>query len=109
MRGGDSHWPEVVKTTGTLGQGEGAYVVDQLTPPTENPWKRRVRFGGLDFFKDGKRAALSTWDGDIWIVSGIDEKLDNLVWKRFASGAYETLGLKIVNDVIYTSGRDQIT
>jgi hypothetical protein len=35
-----------------------------------------VRFGGFDFFSDGKRAAFCTHDGDIWIVSGIDEKLD---------------------------------
>jgi hypothetical protein len=63
----------------------------------------------MDFFSDGKRAALCTHDGDIWIVSGIDEKLENLRWRRFASGQFETLGLVIVKDVIYTSGRDQIT
>jgi hypothetical protein len=68
-----------------------------------------VRFGGLDFFKDGRRAALCTWDGDIWVVSGLDGDLNSLKWRRFASGMYETLGLKIVDDVIYTSGRDQIT
>jgi len=110
--GGPSHWPETVVTKGVLNFNstpDGAYVVDQLTPPTENPWKRRVRFGGLDFFADGKRAALCTWDGDVWIVSGIDDNLEKLTWKRFASGGFETLGLKIVDDVIYTSGRDQIT
>ena len=88
---------------------DGAYVTDSLTAPLDNPWKRRVRFGGLDFFKDGKRAALCTWEGDVWIVSGIDDKLEKLTWRRFASGMYETLGLKIIDDVIYTSGRDQIT
>ena len=72
-------------------------------------FRSRVRFGGMDFFSDGKRAALSTWDGDVWIVSGIDDKLEHLQWKRFASGGFETLGLKIVDDVIYTTGRDQIT
>ena len=110
--GGPSHWPEAVVTKGVLNFNstpDGAYVVDQLTPPTENPWMRRVRFGGLDFFADGKRAALCTWDGDVWIVSGIDDSLEKLTWKRFASGGFETLGLKIVDDVIYTSGRDQIT
>ena len=63
----------------------------------------------LDFFSDGKRAALCTHDGDIWIVSGIDDKLEKLTWTRFASGLFESLGLVIVNDVIYTSGRDGIT
>lgn len=111
-KGGPARWKHEVVTQGVLEASvtpDGAYVVDSLTPPIENPWRRRVRFGGLDFFADGKRAALCTWDGDIWIVSGIDEKLENLKWTRFASGMYETLGLAIVNDVVYTSGRDQIT
>ncbi|HXT38461.1 MAG TPA: DUF6797 domain-containing protein [Candidatus Angelobacter sp.] len=111
-RGGPAHWEQEVVTKGALETSktpDGAYVTDSLTPPLDNPWKRRVRLSGLDFFADGKRAALCTWDGDIWIVSGIDGKLENLRWRRFASGMYETLGLKIVNGVIYTSGRDQIT
>ncbi len=110
--GGPAHFPETVETKGVLETGktaDGAYVTDALTPPFENPWRRRVRFGGMDFFSDGKRAALCTHDGDIWIVSGIDQGLEHLVWRRFASGMYETLGLCIVHDVIYTSGRDQIT
>lgn len=108
-KGGRAHWPEAVITQGILGTGDGPYVLDRLRPPAENPWNRRVRFGGLDFFSDGKRAALSTWDGDVWIVSGIDDKLEHLVWRRFASGGFETLGLAIVDDVIHTTGRDQIT
>jgi len=111
-KGGPAHWPDPVMTKGVLNTSktpDGAYVTDCLTAPEKNPWNRRVRFGGMDFFSDGKRAALCTHDGDIWIVSGIDEKLDKLQWRRFASGQYETLGLVIVKDVIYTSGRDQIT
>lgn len=105
-------WPQEVVTKGELATSttpDGAYTVDKLTPPVDNPWKRRVRFGGMDFFKDGKSAALSTWDGDVWVVTGIDDKLENLKWKRFASGGFETLGLTIVDDVVYTTGRDQIT
>jgi hypothetical protein len=111
-KGGKARWPDVVVTKGVLNTSatpDGAYVTDSITAPTDNPWKRRVRFGGMDFFADGKHAALCTHDGDIWIVSGIDENLDKLEWRRFASGQYETLGLVIVDDVIYTSGRDQIT
>ena len=111
-KGGPAHWPEPVVVKGALNTShtpDGAYVTDSITVPTPNPWKRRVRFGGMDFFADGKRAALCTHEGDIWIVEGIDDALENLKWHRFASGQYETLGLAIVNDVIYTSGRDQIT
>lgn len=111
-KGGAAHWPETVETKGVLNTSatpDGAYVTDAITVPTDNPWKRRVRFAGMDFFSDGKRAALCSHDGDIWIVSGIDASLDHLEWRRYASGQYETLGLVIVDDVIYTSGRDQIT
>lgn len=111
-KGGPARWPETVVTKGILNTSttpDGAYTTDSITAPTDNPWKRRIRFAGLDFFSDGKRAALCTHDGDIWIVSGIDASLEKLEWRRFASGQYETLGLVIVDDVIYTSGRDQIT
>ena len=111
-KGGPARWPEAVVTKGVLNTSttpDGAYATDSITAPTDNPWKRRVRFAGMDFFKDGKRAALCTHDGDIWIVSGIDATLEKLEWRRFASGMYETLGLVIVDDVIYTSGRDQLT
>ncbi|MEA2708829.1 MAG: hypothetical protein QOF78_1430, partial [Phycisphaerales bacterium] len=37
------------------------------------------------------------------------DKLEKLTWKRFASGLFQPLGLKIVNDQVYVLGRDQIT
>lgn len=111
-KGGAKHWNETVNVAGKLNTSvtpDGAYATDAITPPDQNPWNRRVRFGGFDFFPDGHSAAFCTHDGDIWIVKGIDEKLENLVWSRFASGLYEPLGLVIVDGTIYTSGRDGIT
>lgn len=111
-QGGPRRWSETVKLQGKLNTSatpDGAYVTDSISAPEENPWKRRVRFGGMDIFPDGKRAALCTHDGDIWIVSGIDDTLANLEWSRFASGLYEPLGLQIVDGQIYVSGREGIT
>jgi hypothetical protein len=108
IAGGPSLWKETVETKGALGTGEGAYVVDSLTVPEKNPYNSWMRFGGLDFFSDG-RAALCTWSGDVWVVSGIDDKLEKLTWKRYAAGMFQTLGLKIVDDKVYVLGRDQIT
>lgn len=111
-KGGPRIWTQTVELKGTLNTSatpDGAYVTDAITCPVPNPWNRRVRFAGMDFFSDGKRAALCTHDGDIWIVSGIDDTLEKLTWTRFASGQFESLGLVIVDDVIYTSGRDGIT
>jgi hypothetical protein len=110
--GGPAKWNETITTKGELGDddGEAAYVLDRLTVPYQNPYGMQMRIGGLDFFtSDPSKAAVSTWDGDVWIVSGIDEKLENLTWKRFAAGGHETLGLTIVDDVIYTVADDEIT
>jgi hypothetical protein len=109
INGGPSRWPQIFATKGSLAAtGNFPYVVDDIGLPTDNPWHASVRFGGLDFFPDG-RAALCTWDGDVWIVSGLDAKLDKVRWKRFAAGLQQPLGLKIIKGVIHTAGRDQVT
>ena len=95
-------------THGTLGDNKNAYTVDTLAIPENNPWNSWIRPTGLDFFSDG-RAAICTLNGDVWIISGVDERLENLTWKRFATGLYEPLGLVVVKDQIYVRGRDQIT
>jgi len=111
-KGGPALWGPALDTTGKLedsGTPDDAYVVDTLTAPENNPYHTFMRFTGFDMFSDGHTAAISTIGGDVWIVSGIDEKLEHLKWKRFATGLFQPLGLKIRNDVVYTVGRDQIT
>ncbi|MDH3771288.1 MAG: cytochrome C, partial [Nitrospirota bacterium] len=111
-RGGPSRFPETVITKGELAKDDGAsaYLLDRLTLPYQNPYGMKMRIGGFDFFtSDPSRAAVCTWEGDVWVVSGIDEGFETLKWKRFAAGGHETLGLTIVDDVIYTVGDDQIT
>lgn len=107
-RGGKTLWTEPVVTQGKRGADTQAYVLDDIAVPFQNPCNSWMRLGGFDFFSDG-RAALSTWSGDVWIVSGIDANLEKLSWKRYASGLFQALGLKIVDDKIYVLGRDQIT
>jgi hypothetical protein len=99
-KGGPARWTEKIETQGILGKDDDAYTVDTITPPETNPWNSWLRFGAHDFFSDG-RAAITTWSGDVWIVSGLDAKLDHVTWKRFATGLFQPLGLKIVNDQIY--------
>ncbi|HEY1172776.1 MAG TPA: DUF6797 domain-containing protein [Verrucomicrobiae bacterium] len=107
-KAGPARWTTPVTTQGKLGKDEGPYVTDTITVPEDNPWKSWIRCSGFDFFSDG-RAAVSSVSGDVWIVSGIDAKLDKLTWKRFATGLFQPLGLKIVKDQVYVLGRDQIT
>jgi len=85
------------------------FAIDKIDWPSENPWESWIRFGGFDFFSDGNSAALSTWNGDVWTVTGLNDSLDRLVWQRIATGLNQPLGLKIVDDQIYVAGRDQIT
>lgn len=106
---GPARFSQRLITRGRLGARGGPYEIDAITLPDENPWHSWMRIGGFDFFADGARAALCTWSGDVWIVSGLDEKLQRLEWRRFATGLFQPLGLKIVNDEIYVLGRDQIT
>ncbi len=107
-KGGPKRWTQPVVTQGVLGTGDGPYVVDTLTLPDDNPWKSWIRCSGFDFFKDGSAAVCSV-SGDVWIVSGIDDTLQKLTWQRYATGLFQPLGLKIVNETIYVLGRDQIT
>lgn len=103
-----AQWPAIT-LKGTLGsQDDQSYVVDTIPLPIENPWKSWIRPSSLDFFPDG-RGAISTLNGDVWIVSGLDDKLEQVTWKRFAVGLFEPLGLKIVDGKILVRGRDQIT
>ena len=106
--GGPRRWQETVRTRGQVSPDTSAYVVDRLTLPRSNPWQRNVRVADVGFFSDGRRAAVVTFEGDVWIVSGIDNGLQSLEWQRFASGLYEPLGIEVVDDEIYTHSRDGI-
>lgn len=104
---GPALWANTAEVgTGKLGEAskEFPYAVDTI-PVKESPMMRTT---GLDFFKDG-RLAVCTLHGDVWIATGIDAGLKKVSWTRFASGLFQPLGLRIVDDFIYVLGRDQIT
>ena len=107
LKGGPAHWPEAVTTAGetATAKADAAYVVDTIKVPEPNPWGSPMFIGGFDFFPDG-RAAVCTFHGDVFIVSGIDDTLGQVKWKRFASGLYHALGLKIVKGDICVTCRD---
>ena len=67
-----------------------------------------MRLGGFDFYPDSQRAAVCTWNGDVWLVGGIDDDLELITWQRIATGLFQPLGVKIVDDSIYVTCRDQI-
>ncbi len=108
LKGGPQRWPDVLTTVGDLGLQRGAYALDTIKVPDSTPWNTWFRTSALDFFPDG-RMALATHGGDIWIVSGVDDDLLELKWKRFASGLYEPFGVKVVKGRIYVTCKDRLT
>ena len=108
-KGGPANYAQAIETRGEMAKNTAAYVTDNLTLPHDNPWKSWMRIGGFDFFADSTRAALCTWSGDVWTVSGIEGNYEKLVWRRIATGMFQPLGLRIINGEIYVGCRDQIT
>jgi len=110
-KGGKGISPESFEVEAQLDSKKDApWLVDQIPlPPAmgENPYHSKVRMSDIDFFSDGNRALLSTWDGDIWMLSGLKD-FKKLTWKRYATGFFEPLGLRIVKDVPFIAGRDGI-
>ena len=107
--GGPANYPQKIVTVGLKAADNAAYVTDDLTLPHDNPWNSWMRIGGFDFYSDPTKAALCTWSGDVWTVSGIDGDFEKLTWRRIATGMFQPLGLKIINDEIFVGCRDQIT
>ncbi len=106
--GGPPRWPQALVTEATTGENDGPFAVDVLTHPETNPWFARVRLTGFDFFEGGDRAAVSAWDGDVWLVEGLTQPDGKLRWKRIASGLFQPLGVKIVDGDVYVTCRDQL-
>ena len=73
----------------------------------QNQYSALFFMTGFDFFESGTRAAVCTAHGDVWLVDGLDQ--DEVVWRRFATGLYQPLGLRVVDDKVIVLGRDQLT
>ncbi len=107
-RGGPRTYPRSVQTRGVLGDTTAPWAVDQIVLPFKNPWSSWFRPSDFAFFDDD-RAAVATWSGDVWIVDGIDDDLDELTWTRFAVGFHMPQGLEVVAGKVHVLDRDQIT
>ena len=116
-KGGPQRWNAPIKTMAQIAQDQGPFAVDVLNCPDANPWNARVRLTGFDFYPDGDRMAASTWDGDVWLISGLSQLPDavhgptksvELTWQRIATGLFQPLGVKLVDGKLYVSCRDQI-
>ena len=103
----ENRWGPPIKTRGVLGKSDGPFAVDTITIPYQNRYNALMFVSGFDFLPNG-RAVVCTAHGDVWLVEGIDEDLDELLWKRIATGLYQPLGLKVVARDAYVMCRDRI-
>ena len=102
-----SRWPQEVTTAITRSTAPGPYVVDDIALPTENPWRRAIRPGDIQFLTDGTGVVI-TLDGDVWLVRGLQDGSTTARWRRFTSGLHEPLTLAIRDDEIYAFDRNGI-
>ena len=107
LQGGPRQWPQTFKVRGQLGS-DHPYTIDTIPLPFDNPWKAPIFCGDHAFLSDGS-ALICMMHGDVWRATGVDDRLERVTWKRFASGLHQPLGMLVHNDEIYVLGRDQIT
>jgi glucose/arabinose dehydrogenase/mono/diheme cytochrome c family protein len=100
-------WPATIEVSGKLGDQTGAYTLDTIPVPFKNPYGAWPRTSALAFFPDG-RAVVTTYGGDVWIVSGIDAHLGHVTWSRFASGLFEPFGAQVIGGLVYVTCRNGI-
>ncbi|HSH17634.1 MAG TPA: heme-binding domain-containing protein, partial [Verrucomicrobiae bacterium] len=108
LQPGHARWLPESRTVGQRGFDNDILTVDTLTVPYDNPWSALMFLSGVDFTPDGA-AYVSTIHGDVWRVTGIDDRLRELRWKRYATGLFQPLGLKVRDGRVFVLGRDQIT
>ncbi len=103
--GGPRRWPQVIELHGELGGSINGYALDTIPLPVENPWNAWLRTTALDFLSDG-RAVVTTHGGDVYLVSGLNDQLEQVTWSRYAAGLFEPFGVRVIDDVIYVTCRD---
>lgn len=102
-----ARWLQTLTTSAMLAATNSAYVVDNIALPLNNPWRRNVRLADLAFFKDGRAAAV-TFDGDVWMISGLGGDMQRVAWRRFTSGLHEPLALAVRDEELFVFDRNGI-
>ncbi|MDB6005090.1 MAG: hypothetical protein JWR15_2077, partial [Prosthecobacter sp.] len=101
-------WSNILTTSAKLSTKADAYVIDDIPLPLDNPWKRNVRLADISFLNDQGDAAGVTFDGDVWLISGLKGDLEKVTWKRFASGLHEPMSIVARNGEILVFDRNGI-
>lgn len=107
-KGGPPRFPDTLRSTVAEGKKEMPFQVDVLNLPFNSIWKNQFRLSGIDFLADKNKGIICSTDGDVWLVEGFLDPKGKLTWKRIAAGLFQPLGVKVVNDEIFITCRDQL-
>ncbi len=84
------------------------FILDHIAVPEKNPWRRRMRTADLAFVSDDE-AAVVTYDGDVWLVTGFaNAAFAELRWNRFASGLHEPLAIAAPGGTIQVATKNGV-
>ena len=100
-------WPQTITTKAVTNavQSQGL-ALDKIPLPAPNPWSRRVRPSDVAFLSPNK-AAIVTFDGDVWLAEGLTKQtLDEVTWQRFASGLNEPMTIAAVDGTLQVYTRN---
>lgn len=111
VAGGPSRFPQTLKVSGKLNADPAAsgraYEIDDIPVPSDNPYHAPMTLSGIAFDAKGT-AYISTLVGDVWKVTGLSGNLQQIEWKRFASGLDLPLGIAVVEGVPFVNARRNI-
>lgn len=97
-------FPEVRKVPASPTKTDAPFTVRDIAFPHS---ARAIRPVDIAFLANGD-AILSTLDGDVWKISGIEGK--EATWRRIATGLYEPMAVAVdAQQRMFVLGRDQIT
>ena len=108
LNGGASSWPQTFTLKGRRAPDITAYVVDKIPVPFGNSYRSLMFLTGVDFFSNGD-AVVPTLMGDVWKVSGLDDQLENVAWKRIGTGLSQPFDVHIWDGQIHVMQREQIS
>ena len=94
----------VATTSFVPGTPRDGLVVDELDLPYPNPWQRRIRPTDIDFWPNGD-AAVVTFDGDVYRLSGLGRNDDGVTWRRIATGLNEPQSVRVRDGEVFVFSR----
>ena len=106
--GSAPRWPDILTAKGNLSEDNRPYVVDTIEIPENTGFASVMQLTSIGFLENGT-ALVASLPGEIWAVSGLDQDLENVTWKRFAAGLHQPIGLHVDHDGIFVMERGQIT